>query len=507
MKRGIIVLLLLAGLLLGGCAKEQKEINSLADMKDMALTIGVPDDTDTQVFIAETCPKATFVSQNDTLFGLRSIREGKLDAYAVGRSYLEKALREGKITGVKILEEPLHIYECALGLSKTCPIPDYVESVDRALEQLIDEGTIAEMQQRWFGQADPLMPEISLPEDGTYTLHAVTFGESKPYSFFFNGELAGFDVELVYRICQANHWALDLTNAQYPAMLMGLATGKYDMISANLYVTANREENVDFSVPYKFDEIAVAVRDGSLEDEIPTETTQDGRKTFAYRLQKTFVAENRWKMIASGLGLTLLITLCGFLLANIVGAAFCACAMSRRKGLRVLADVFDRIMQGTPMVVILMILYYVIFGSSNVSGIWVAILAFGLTSGATLALQFRSAIEGVDRGQTEAALAIGFTKYQTFTGIVLPQAARAALSGYFSTLIGLMKGTSIVGYISVIDLTKSGDLIRSSTYDAFIPLLSVALIYFLITFAILSLLKYIRKKLAPKRVTAQEAQK
>ncbi len=113
----------------------------------------------------------------------------------------------------------------------------------------------------------------------------------------------------------------------------------------------------------------------------------------------------------------------------------------------------------------------------------------------------------MDRGQTEAALAIGFTKYQTFTGIVLPQAARAALSGYFSTLIGLMKGTSIVGYISVIDLTKSGDLIRSSTYDAFIPLLSVALIYFLITFVILSLLKYIRKKLAPKRVTAQEAQK
>ena len=152
------------------------------------------------------------------------------------------------------------------------------------------------------------------------------------------------------------------------------------------------------------------------------------------------------------------------------------------------------------MVVILMILYYVIFGKSDISGVWVAILAFGMTSGASLARQFFGAITGVDRGQTEAALAMGFTKPEAFLGIVFPQAARIALSGYFSEIIGLMKGTAIVGYIAVIDLTKSGDLIRSSTYDAFFPLLTVAVVYFLISFGLLSLLKRIRKMLEPKRV-------
>ncbi|MDO4983597.1 MAG: ABC transporter permease subunit [Eubacteriales bacterium] len=730
--------------------KKQKEIKSIADMKKMKLIIGASDDADTQEFILEACPKAELVSQNDTLLGVRSVAEGKLDAYVVGRPYIERTIRESDIKGVKILDEPLHTYQCGLGLSKTCPIPNYKKSVDETVERLISDGTIEEMRVRWFEQEKDQMPEIKLDENPTYTLNAVTFGESKPFSFFFNGELSGFDVELVYRICEANHWGLNLTNAQYPAMLMGLSTGKYDMLSANLYITADRGENVDFSVPYKFDEIGVAVRDDSeplsdkdaaqkpeyntlselanakdfaiqtgtvfdqlvkekypqakieyyqeaidcalavasgkadafvfdapaleyiaacndgvtlmpeylekddyhfimpksergeklqkefnewlseqrrngeadrlyafwCSNEEPTDVLDfktlpetDGKIKIAFSpagrpdvyyfrncpagypveliynfcrdrgygadvsvvsfdsllpalasgkadigatfisyteeraesvlftdtvkesgigvlvrtvgseneetffdtlkngLRKTFVAEERWKLIVSGLGVTALITLGGFLLANILGAAFCCCIMSRRKGLRIFADVYDRIMQGTPMVVILMLLYYVIFGKSNISGVWVAIIAFGLNSGASLAQQFCGAITGVDKGQTEAALAIGFTKYQAFTGIVFPQAARIVLPGYFSTLIGLMKGTSIVGYITVIDLTKSGDLIRSSTYDAFFPLLSIAVIYFLISFGLLSLLKCLRKKLEPKRVTAQEEAK
>ena len=116
-------------------------------------------------------------------------------------------------------------------------------------------------------------------------------------------------------------------------------------------------------------------------------------------------------------------------------------------------------------------------------------------------------IDAIDKGQTEAGLAIGFTSLQTFIEIVLPQAVRMALPGYFSELIALIKGTSIVGYISIVDLTRAGDLIRSSTYDAFFPLLSVAFIYFIISFVFLSLLKFLLKKLAPKRVITQEVEK
>ena len=142
---------------------------------------------------------------------------------------------------------------------------------------------------------------------------------------------------------------------------------------------------------------------------------------------------------------------------------------------------------------------YVIFGSSEISGVVVSMIAFGLTSGANLAQIFVGAINGVERQQTEAALALGFTKPRAFMGIVFPQAARIALSGYFTELIGLLKGTSIVGYIAVSDLTKAGDIIRSSTFDAMFPLLAVTMIYFLVAFIILSILKRCKKCLAPKR--------
>ena len=750
MKRKIIPVLLLAVLLLAGCGRERKEIHTLKDMKNMSLVIGQPDDADTGVFVRALCPNAQFISQNDQLLGVRAIAEGKIDAYAAGRDHLEKAIEEGKVKGVRILEEPVHTYACALGLSRLCKIPDFENAVNKAVESLLADGTLDGMRKRWFKEKNEEMPEIKLDEKADFTLNAVTFGQSKPYSFVKNGELTGYDVELIYRVCQLNHWNVELSHASYEGMLMGLSTGKYDMIAADLYVTENRQENITYSIPYKYEDIAMAVRDSSVPSSGETEEpvleyssldALEGGKKFAvlsgavsdsfllerypdakieyfpnavdcvlaltsnkvdaaaydapvweymeactegvamlpdyiatdhyhlilpksergeqlqkefnewlavqkqsgeiarlhdfwcssaepdtdfdfnalpetngkirlvanaalrpdvyyfnnrpsgfpielvynfcrdmgYRAElsvvpfesmlatitsekadiglaflsyteeraqsvlftdtmlesglallvrttgkaekasfsdtlksgliKTFVTEDRWQLIASGLGVTLLITLGGFLLANLLGTVFCACTMSKSKVLQILADAVDRIMQGTPMVVVLMILYYVIFGKSSISGIWVAIFAFGLSSGTSLARQFYGAITGVDKGQTEAALAIGFTKPQAFLNIVLPQAARTALPGYFSELISLMKGTAIVGYISVIDLTKAGDLIRSSTYDAFFPLLSAAVIYFLISFGLLSLLKRIQKMLAPKRVVTQEVEK
>ena len=147
------------------------------------------------------------------------------------------------------------------------------------------------------------------------------------------------------------------------------------------------------------------------------------------------------------------------------------------------------------------ILYYIIFGKSDISNILVAIMGFGLVFGAYMAQLFEGGIGGVDKGQWEAALATGLTKNQTFCGIILPQAVRTMLPGYFSNLISLMKGTAVVGYIAVNDLTKVGDIIRSNTYEAIVPLITIAVIYFAIACLLLSLMKMLRKKLAPKSIT------
>ena len=175
-------------------------------------------------------------------------------------------------------------------------------------------------------------------------------------------------------------------------------------------------------------------------------------------------------------------------------------SMSRSKGLRMISGIYSKLMQGLPIVVILMILYYIVFGKSSISNVVVAILGFGIVFGAYMAQLFEGGIGGVEKGQWEAALSTGLSKYQTFCGIVLPQAIRTMLPGYFSNLISLMKGTAVVGYIAVNDLTKVGDIIRSNTYEAIVPLVTIAIIYFVIACILLSLMNMIRRRLTSKRM-------
>ena len=203
--------------------------------------------------------------------------------------------------------------------------------------------------------------------------------------------------------------------------------------------------------------------------------------------------------------MTLCITFFGFILANVLGALFCAMELSKFRILKGIANLYSGLMQGLPIVVILMILYYIIFGNSQISNIFVAIIGFGLVFGAYMAQLFTGGINSVEVGQREAALAIGLTKRQTFFGIILPQAVRTMLPGYFSNLISLLKGTAIVGYIAVNDLTKAGDIIRSSTYEAIVPLLVVAIGYAVIASILIVVMKLIQKKLFRKARKEEEA--
>ena len=165
--------------------------------------------------------------------------------------------------------------------------------------------------------------------------------------------------------------------------------------------------------------------------------------------------------------------------------------MSRRGFLRVPARLFISVVRGTPLLVLLMLIFYVAFASVNIDPLLVAIIAFALSFAAYSAEIFRSGVEGVDKGQTEAGIAMGFSKSGTFLHIVLPQTVRRILPVYKGEIISLVKMTSIVGYIAVQDLTKASDIIRSRTFDAFFPLVMVAVLYFLIAWLLVLALDYL----------------
>ena len=214
------------------------------------------------------------------------------------------------------------------------------------------------------------------------------------------------------------------------------------------------------------------------------------------------IVEDRYRMILDGLQVTLLITLFAAVLGTILGGLVCWMRMSRHAWLRQTARVYIDLMRGTPVLVLLMLMYYVVMAPVDATGIVVAIVTFAMNTAAYISEMLRTTIQAIDRGQTEAGLALGFTQRQTFFRIVLPQVVRAVMPVYQGEIISLLKGTSIVGYIAVADMTRASDLIRSRTFDAFFPLIVTAIIYFVMAWLIGLLLQSLVQRQRMKATVA-----
>ncbi len=196
------------------------------------------------------------------------------------------------------------------------------------------------------------------------------------------------------------------------------------------------------------------------------------------------IEEDRYRMILDGLQVTLIITFCAAILGTLLGGLVCWMRMSRRHWLQKVAKVYIDIMRGTPVLVLLMLMYYVVLAPMKATGIVVAVITFAMNLAAYVSEMLRTGIQGIDRGQTEAGLALGYTRRQTFFRIVMPQVIKSVMPVYQGEVISLLKGTSVVGYIAVADMTRASDLIRSRTFDAFFPLIFSAIIYFIMAWLI-----------------------
>ena len=221
---------------------------------------------------------------------------------------------------------------------------------------------------------------------------------------------------------------------------------------------------------------------------------------FYSRFYLNFIEDDGWKYITVGLKNTLIITffacLMGIVLGFLVGMVRSTYEKTHKlKILNAVCKVYLTVIRGTPVVVQLMIIYFVVFGSVRISKVLVAVLAFGINSGAYVAEIFRSGIMSVDGGQLEAGRSLGFNYWQTMWYIIMPQAFKNVLPALCNEFISLLKETSVAGYIALQDLTKGGDIIRSRTYSAFMPLFAVALIYLTIVMIFTKLIQILERRL------------
>ena len=226
---------------------------------------------------------------------------------------------------------------------------------------------------------------------------------------------------------------------------------------------------------------------------------------------RNFVQDNRWKWLFDGLKNTLIITFFALLLGVAIGIVIAIIRSTfdknreeyRKKGgifyffwwiINAICNLYLTVVRGTPVVVQLLIAYFIIFASSR-NGIAVAIFAFGLNSGAYVAEIVRGGIMSIDNGQFEAGRSLGFNYVQTMIYIIIPQVFKAVLPTLCNEFIVLIKETSVAGYVGIVDLTKAGERIRGVTFSAFMPLIAVALIYLVVVVVLTQLVKILERKL------------
>lgn len=459
-----------------------------ADKKIGAITGGLY-----EVMIRERYPEADILQFNNQPDMAVALGAGIIDAFTCPESTAKDFMKEDpSLTYLKevFMEIP---YGFAFEKDGKRKLP---EQMNEFLKKLRQDGVYDEMISTWFGEDESVKTVDTSGLTGENgSIRYITAPTMQPFSYMANGKNAGLEVDLVTRFCREYGYSLTIDNGEFASLIPGISSGMYDIASGTIMITPERAESVDFSdVYYTANAVAVVRREGEVTREKPS--FMEG---IAESFRKNFIRESRWKLIVDGIATTCLITVLSTLFGSLLAFLIC---MFRRTGSRLaklISDLYVRLLQGTPMVVLLMILYYVILGKSGIPAVWVAVIGFTLNFGAYASEIMRSGIESIDPGQQEAALALGFNENQAFFKFIFPQAAVRFLPVYSGEIISLLKSTSIVGYIAIQDLTKMSDIIRSRTYEAFFPLIATAVIYFLLAGIVSLLLKFILKQISPKR--------
>lgn len=218
-------------------------------------------------------------------------------------------------------------------------------------------------------------------------------------------------------------------------------------------------------------------------------------QSFAEQFFRCFIKDDRYKLIISGIGVTLRVSLFAVILGIIIGFLIALCNLSKNKFLKGFGGIYTDVIRGTPSVTQLMIIYFVIFATINWSKWIIAAIAFGINSGAYVSEIIRAGIMSIDKGQTEAGRSLGLNSRQTMIKIIMPQAIKNIFPALCNEFIVLIKETAIVGYVGLVDIQKAGDIIKSATFSAFMPLIATAIIYYVIIKLLNIGLRFVERKL------------
>ena len=508
-KRLIWLLLILTICMLTGCGKkedtassdgsgaegqeteaETPELKEFSELngKTVSMLTGAPFE---ELVKSKAPDVAQFTTYNNNPDMILALKSGKTDAALSNNAVGALAVNRNK--GIILFPQNLQDGVFGFAFAKGSPLRDeWQAAYDKISREKKDE-----LWEKWTGadESKKELPEQDWPgTNGTVRVAACDTLEPLSYAGE-NGVLKGFDVELILCMAKELDVHVEFTGMEFGAILSSVQADKADIGIGSIIATDERREAVDF-VDYYPAAFVLLVR---IKDSGSGETGAEGFwGSIAESFEKTFIREDRWQLFLEGIGTTLLITILSILFGTGLGfVVFLLC----RKGNRfanALTGFFIWLVQGMPVVVLLMILYYIIFSGVAISGTAISIVGFTLVFGAGVFGMLKVGVGAIDRGQTEAAYALGYTDRKAFFRIVLPQALPLFMPNFRRSITELIKATAIVGYVAVQDLTKMGDIIRSRTYEAFFPLIAVAVIYFILAAILTWIVNRLERCVNPK---------
>lgn len=484
MKKKTLLLLCLLLLAFGitGCGKKvgPSKVKDVAGLEGSVIGVQVGTTGDIYVTDYEGDEAGTKVERyKKGSDAISSLKNGKLDCVVIDEEPAKAFVKRN--SDLSILEEEFTVEEYAICVSKDRE--DLCEDINKALTILKQNGTLDKIIDSYITDIDNEdRYHYESPEGQTYEngkLVMATNVAFPPYEYYENNQVMGIDAEMAKAVADELHYELEISDIDFDAIITAVQGGKADIGVAGMTVTEDRLKNINFTDSYTTAKQVIVVRNGK----------QGSLSSIKDSFYVNFVEDDRYMYIVKGFGNTLIIALFAALLGIILGFVVAVIRATHDKVgslklLNALCHVYLTIIRGTPTMIQLLIIYYVIFASSDINKVVVAILAFGINSGAYVAEIVRGGIMSLDNGQFEGARSLGLTHTQTMIHVVLPQTFKNTLPALANEFIVLIKETSISGYIGLRDLTMAGMIIQSNTFQAFFPLIGVALIYLVIVLAL-----------------------
>ncbi len=426
---------------------------------------------------------------------MEALRQGKIDAIAMSRVFYNTLRAEGE-SGITVLGDPIGQTSYGFVFAYSEHGKRLCSDFNTFLRTLREDGTLDEMSRRWIrGETPPAKKPNLSGKNGTLSI--ATNGSCPPLIYLSDGNLGGYEAELLQRFCEAQGYDYKFSIAEFEASLASVGNGQNDIGINAAEIKEERTENFRFSDVIFTDDCVLIVRaDAGAEESIWA--------IIEKKIDRALIRENRWKMLVSGMGTTLVITLASVVFGTILGFLFCFAHREQNRFVNRLLAFGAWFLAGMPVVVLLMVFYYIIFSDVNLSGVVVSILVFSFLFAFSVFDMLKSGSASVPKGQIEAALALGFSERQAFRKFVLPQAILTFFPTYQLEIVNLLKSTAIVGYIAVQDLTKVADLIRARTFDAFMPLIVISVLYLILVWLFSLLTDRLLAKLNPRKRTADE---